>query len=213
MSISTGLLYLAVVSSAGRCAAFAPAAAAWAQPTHSLVQARSLLRVPPRRLLSVKPPRSIKTFELTARAKPAPTWIKEAGGLRFECTMCGACCSGVPGAVRFTDEEGIAMAKKVGVSTKQFYEQYTKKVGKEKMLLEREEEGFGMDCVFLDRKAVPGKAVCSLYEARPGQCRTWPFWPEITRSKKTWEEAGEDCPGIGEGPLYPPEEIARQTNL
>eukprot|EP00961_Rhodomonas_salina_P046921 629705-Rhodomonas_salina.2 len=23
-----------------------------------------------------------------------------------------------------------------------------------------------------------GKAICSLYEARPKQCRTWPFWPE-----------------------------------
>ena len=34
----------------------------------------------------------------------------------------------------------------------------------------------GHDCVFLDRTYLPGKAICSLYAARPTQCRTWPFW-------------------------------------
>ena len=35
-------------------------------------------------------------------------WYAE--GLRFGCTQCGNCCTGPPGAVWFTAEEGRAMA-------------------------------------------------------------------------------------------------------
>ena len=73
-----------------------------------------------------------------------------------------------------------------------------------------------MDCVFLDREKIPGKAICSLYGARPGQCRTWPFWPELLESEKTWNNAkfgSEGCAGIGKGIIVPYEEIIRQRDL
>ena len=70
---ATGLLYLAVVSSAGRCAAFAPPATrsvAWAPPIHRAAQSHSQFQMPPRRLLSVKAPKRIKKLGVTASAKP-----------------------------------------------------------------------------------------------------------------------------------------------
>ena len=41
---------------------------------------------------------------------------------------------------------------------------------------------------------------CSVYQARPTQCRTFPFWPElIDPNMVKLEKLKEFCPGIGEG--------------
>lgn len=59
-----------------------------------------------------------------------------------------------------------------------------------------------LDCVFLDGTR------CSVYEARPEQCRTWPFWPENMVDQRTWnEEVVSFCPGVGKGRLHTLEEI------
>ena len=58
------------------------------------------------------------------------------------------------------------------------------------------------DCVLLD-----GAGRCIAYEARPVQCRNWPFWPSNLRAASDWQEAAARCPGIGVGPLIPLEEI------
>ena len=47
--------------------------------------------------------------EKKKRKKP---WYKD--GLRFECTQCGACCSGEPGFVWVADEEIAGMAGLLG---------------------------------------------------------------------------------------------------
>lgn len=134
-----------------------------------------------------------------------------AGGLRFECTMCGGCCTGPSGYVLFTEEEAAAIARKLGVSVAEFLARYTKDMGTEiagrrRSIAEVETE-HGLDCVFLDRKSMPGKAVCSLYEARPRQCRTFPWWPEHLRSERAWKETARSCEGIGRGPVVRVEEI------
>jgi Fe-S-cluster containining protein len=43
------------------------------------------------------------------------------------------------------------------------------------------------------------KKVCSVYDVRPLQCRTWPFWDGLLSSKKAWDEAGKRCHGINQG--------------
>ncbi len=131
-----------------------------------------------------------------------------AGGLRFECTQCGNCCSGGPGAVWFTPDEADAMAQAVGLSTERFLEQYTRRIGARRSLKELVRDG-KHDCVFLDRDSRPGKAICQLYKARPSQCRTWPWWPEVVESPETWEDTKRrtPCPGMGNGPLRPLVEI------
>lgn len=128
-------------------------------------------------------------------------WYRD--GLRFECTMCGNCCTGPEGVVLFTPDEGRAMAAKVGLPEDEFLRRYSRRVGRERSLTERRTEA-GNDCIFLDRDAVPGKAVCGLYEARPSQCRTWPFWEGNLRSRRAWEQAKArvPCPGMDSGPLH-----------
>ncbi|MEM8757023.1 MAG: YkgJ family cysteine cluster protein [Planctomycetota bacterium] len=134
-------------------------------------------------------------------------------GLRFSCTRCGACCTGAPGYVCFSDDEADAMAAKLGLPRDQFLDRYTHNTPAGRSLTERRTR-FGHDCVFLDRDAVPGKAVCSLYEARPAQCRTWPFWTSNLTSERAWLEAARGCPGIDRGgsPTRP-DEIRRQRSI
>ena len=51
------------------------------------------------------------------------------------------------------------------------------------------------DCVFLERDE-NGHGKCSLYQARPTQCRTWPFWASNLTTPRAWVEASKDCPGM-----------------
>lgn len=136
-------------------------------------------------------------------------WYED--GLAFECTMCGNCCTGPPGFVHFTTDEGRAMAKTLGLSHQRFLDEYTHILRGKRSLREVETE-HGADCVFLDRDTVPGKAVCRVYDARPMQCRTWPFWPENVRHPRDWQRTGRLCPGVDHGPIIPVEEIIRRLN-
>jgi len=142
------------------------------------------------------------------RAGPAD-WIAEQGGLRFECTQCGNCCSGPPGSVVFTEAEAQAIAEALGLSCDAFLMRFTRhesRVGGGRSLKEVETE-HGWDCVFLDRRSVPGKAVCSIYHVRPTQCRTFPWWPGNIESRRHWDRLGRTCEGVNRGRLVPPEEI------
>lgn len=58
------------------------------------------------------------------------------------------------------------------------------------------------DCIFLE-----GGNRCGTYEARPEQCRTWPFWPENMKAKTWRREIETYCPGVGKGRLHTREEI------
>jgi Fe-S-cluster containining protein len=104
--------------------------------------------------------------------------------------------------VWFTPNEADAMARALGVSTAAFLERYTRRIGARRSLRELVRDG-KHDCVFLDRDSRPGKAVCQLYAARPQQCRTWPWWPEVVESPATWEDTKRrtPCPGMGTGPV------------
>lgn len=142
-------------------------------------------------------------------------WYSE--GLSFKCTLCGNCCSGSGGYVAFSDDEAQLMADELQIEKKEFYDKYTRTRGKNKQKreLKEVETPFGLDCIFLDRKKVPGKAVCSLYSSRPGQCRTWPFWPQNLESRESWASAkvGVDgCPGIDKGDKIAFEQIQEQLN-
>jgi Fe-S-cluster containining protein len=139
--------------------------------------------------------------------EPATTnWY--ADGLRFECTQCGNCCTGPPGAVWFDDVEAAAIAAELRLGEDEFRRRYAHELDGRWSLIERKTE-HGYDCVFLDRQTLPGKAVCSIYKSRPMQCRTWPFWPEIVESSRSWAafKRRTPCPGMDSGPLIPAEQI------
>lgn len=127
-------------------------------------------------------------------------------GLRFSCTMCGNCCSGPEGYVLVSDEEATAIARRLGLPVEEFLREYTHVTAEGRSLKEKR-TAHGLDCIFLDRQTVPGKAICGIYEDRPTQCSTWPFWPSVVKSRGSWDRASRNCPGMNKGRLYPPEQI------
>lgn len=142
----------------------------------------------------------------------APTSPEQGQGLRFSCTQCGNCCSGPPGFVLVDDDEAATLATHLGLSIQAFIEHYTHILPEGRSLTERPGPR-GYDCIFLDRTTNPGKAVCGIYNHRPKQCRTWPFWTSILHSTQSWARASATCPGINKGPLTPAAEIKRQRAI
>jgi len=132
---------------------------------------------------------------------PADVWY--ADGLRFRCTQCGDCCTGAEGYVWVNQAEIDAMAAVKGMEPAAFEAAYVRRVGVRRSLTERR----GGDCVLLDAKT----RKCTAYEARPRQCRTWPFWDSNLRSPEAWAEAAEACPGCNRGSLVPLESIVEQA--
>ncbi len=43
---------------------------------------------------------------------------------------------------------------------------------------------------------------CTVYEQRPRQCRTWPFWRISLEDRSTWDEQARGCPGMNRGALH-----------
>ncbi len=127
-------------------------------------------------------------------------WYKE--GLHFQCAGCGGCCTGAPGYVWLTDEEEKQIADFLNISLEEFEKTYTRLVyGLRRSLKEIPQSNY--DCVFFNSET----RQCSIYDVRPAQCRTWPFWDSLLKSKKDWDEASKTCPGCNQGPLIPFEEI------
>lgn len=108
-------------------------------------------------------------------------------GLRFKCTGCGKCCTGAPGYVWVSPEEAQKIADHLQVSLEDFLRRYTRKVNGHLSLTE---DPTSFDCVFLRGKQ------CSIYEVRPEQCRTYPWWKENVKSPQSWEEEAVRCEGI-----------------
>ncbi|MCE9544708.1 MAG: YkgJ family cysteine cluster protein [Planctomycetia bacterium] len=128
-------------------------------------------------------------------------WYKD--GLKFTCSQCGDCCTGAPGFVWVNAEEIAALAKFRELSVEEFESKYVRKVGIRKSLVEFPNG----DCVFFDGDT----RGCTVYSARPRQCRTWPFWDSNLSSPAAWKSTCEVCPGSGQGTLVPLEEIRRQA--
>ena len=133
-------------------------------------------------------------------------------GLRFSCTMCGNCCTGPTGYVLVNDDECSDMARKLGMTMEAFLAEHTHMMPLGRSLNERKTK-HGYDCVFLDRQKLPGKAVCGLYEARPRQCKTWPWWSSVIATRDDYDQAQKKCPGLGKGTLVPVSEIRIQRKI
>ncbi len=128
-------------------------------------------------------------------------WYYE--GLRFRCLGCGQCCTADPGYVWVRAAEIDALAAALGMETPAFEAAFVRTVGQRKSLTERADG----DCILFDKAT----RRCMVYDARPAQCRTWPFWASNLRSPETWEETRQACPGTRRGPLVDREGIERQA--
>jgi Fe-S-cluster containining protein len=128
-------------------------------------------------------------------------WFAE--GLKFQCTGCGGCCTGSPGYVYLSKTDLEKLAHHFDLSEIEFAKQYTRFVDGQYALLDRPSS---YDCIFLKEKR------CTVYEARPTQCRTFPWWIHHLREPKDWAEAAERCEGINhpDAPIIPSLHIQEQ---
>jgi uncharacterized protein len=126
-------------------------------------------------------------------------WYKD--GLRFRCTGCGKCCSGVPGYVWVTEDEMLVMAEYLNISLLLFKRKYTRQKNNQYSLIELRDHNYS--CIFLRDNQ------CLVYPVRPIQCKTYPWWKENLKSKESWECAKGECEGLNddEAPLFTQEEI------
>ncbi len=129
-------------------------------------------------------------------------WYRE--GLRFTCTRCGHCCTGEPGYVWVGDDDLAALAEHLGEPAHQVRALYTREGPRGRTLREK----LNGDCVFFER----GQG-CTVYSARPPQCRTWPFWESNVESPESWQQTRDVCPGSGQGELIPAAEIGRRLKI
>jgi uncharacterized protein len=118
-------------------------------------------------------------------------------GVRFACQGSGKCCvsRGAYGYVYLTLADRRRLAALLGMPTRAFTRLHCDKTDGLHHLKET-----GPDCRFLEGHR------CGVYEARPTQCRTWPFWPE-NMPARAWTAIAAYCPGVGKGPVVPRERI------
>jgi len=120
-------------------------------------------------------------------------------GLDFTCTLCGNCCTGSSGTVAVTEDEIEALAEACDLPTFEFRRRYTRRLRDADVSLTERRNG---DCVFWS--PVDG---CTVYRARPRQCRTWPFWRAVVHSSERWAEEARSCPGMNHGASHSRDEI------
>ena len=124
-----------------------------------------------------------------------------AAGLRFSCERCSSCCRHESGFVYLSENDLSRLAQEFRMEYTAFIQTWCRWVpferGTERLSL-REKSNF--DCVFWN-------AGCTVYNARPLQCRAFPFWDNIVCSSEAWETAGRGCPGINNGELRARAEI------
>ena len=115
-------------------------------------------------------------------------------GINFQCQGSSNCCvsRGSYGYVYLSKKDLIKIAKYLNVSINLFKKKYCEYSDG---YLHLKEININGNCQFLENKK------CSIYTARPMQCRTWPFWKENMNTKKWNNEILDFCPGIGKGRL------------
>ncbi len=117
-----------------------------------------------------------------------------AQGIRFTCTRCQACCTEESDGARviLSADELHRIAMTLGCRRDEL------------PLLP------GGTALEVGAKGCPlhdGQG-CTVYEARPRQCDTWPFWPENIYSREAWERRVlSRCPGAGVGRLWTRDEV------
>ena len=119
-----------------------------------------------------------------------------ARGIHFECTGCGDCCKLGGGFVYPSLEDVGFAARHLDLSVQAFTDRFMEKHEGQWVF-----KNAGDNCIFY------GERGCTIYEARPSQCRTYPFWKQNLKSNYRWKIIEEECEGIGQGRLYTAEEI------
>lgn len=104
-------------------------------------------------------------------------------------TCAGNCCIGESGYIWINKSEIETLANHLNMSIENLSNKYLFKVGYKFSIKEKQLDNNNYACAFFDLE----KKCCSIYEARPIQCRTFPFWDYFKQNK---EEVFKECPAI-----------------
>lgn len=106
------------------------------------------------------------------------------------CASCGGhCCRGESGYVWTKYEEMVKIADHISLGLEDFAKMYLRKAGHRYSLIEKELAINDFACIFFDENTKQ----CSIYDVRPSQCRTFPFWEQF---KNNEDEVRAECPGV-----------------
>lgn len=120
--------------------------------------------------------------------------------IRFECQGSSNCCISREsyGYVYLSKKDILRLSKFKNLKSNIFLNLFCEQTNGFTHLKEKNKNG---KCLFLNKKK------CSVYSARPTQCRTWPFWSE-NMNAKTWDQdISKFCPGVGKGKIISPKKI------
>lgn len=149
-------------------------------------------------------------------------------GIEFSCQMCGSCCRGFDeGEIYLYQDDILRLTQSLNITKKseleKFAKQYLKVINDSFFWKEPgaargktfrfKSLGFkfsGDDehCRFLKDNS------CSVHEARPFQCRCFPFWNMLVSSRKNFINYSKKCLGLKilKGRYYSKEEILDWAN-
>lgn len=117
---------------------------------------------------------------------------KEGFSYTFDASACascgGRCCTGESGYIYVDKSEIESISTFLNMDVRDFLSEYLYKKGFKYSIKERK-VGDSYECIFYDSKTNG----CMVYEARPLQCRTFPFWDYF---KTRVDELQLECPGI-----------------
>lgn len=103
--------------------------------------------------------------------------------VKFNCTKCGKCCTGPAHAgVRLSPTDAERIITLIRAPAYRLAIQHGKDRPQLKMV--------NGHCVFLKDKQ------CAIYEARPDQCRTFPFWAGFWVDPKGGSYMKANCEGL-----------------
>ena len=106
-----------------------------------------------------------------------------------KCDECGGkCCTGESGYIWISQSEISNLSKYLNLSVDECKERYLDKFGVRYSIKEAHYQG-GFRCIFFDEVRLN----CGIYECRPTQCRTFPFWDYF---KKNYDELEKECIGV-----------------
>ncbi len=119
-------------------------------------------------------------------------FTKNGYNFSFDASKCkeckGKCCIGESGYIWINPSESQKLATHLKLDVEEFKKKYLTKVGFKFSIKEKAFHG-GYACVFFDEQ----KLQCGVYEFRPNQCRTFPFWEYY---KNKIDEVESECIGI-----------------
>lgn len=116
----------------------------------------------------------------------------------FECHRCGNCCRVGHGQVWVTEDDVEAMAVRLKMPLDGFVKRFVRAVDG-RLSIREQADG---RCSLLD-----DDQACTVYEERPQQCRSFPYWPQLMQEGPALEKTAGYCQGIQR---YPTTAVATQ---